>query len=329
MFGPRFGGPGLYYSGSPFGSITGAVTYDASLDLWTVTGNAYLTIDPDTLIAPLMCRRLVVDGGLLTVNAACKGMYLWPKSYELKNGGGISMTGKGCGGTVASDLNIHDLLPRALKARLSRSLLAAYALKALGAAGGAARVGGGVGNAGAAATAWQSGGGGSGSVLNSGTGGKGGRGGPFHGGGGGGGITNSGATHYGTAPIDATDAGAGGDGYTSPGDMCAGGAGIPPGVGNNTGGATDDGGNGAAAPLIIFAPSHLIAAGCVIQSDGLVGGSSAHNCGGSNGGGIVGLIWRDTYTNNGTVRANGGAAAVGGVNGGPGGAGSVNVAQHA
>lgn len=309
------------------------VTFQNSI---VITGAATVVPDAATGAAVFSCQSLVLDGASASLlpSSSCKGLIGYiAGNVTLLNGATISMTRKGVAGAVAADVPVYDLAPLSMRRKLSRVKLAAYLLKAVGAVGAAAMVAAGNGNTGIAGAAWQSGGGGSGSSFNSGTSGAGAAGTCFCGGAGGGGITNSGTVTPGANGKNAKpDGGPGGDGYTDAGDWCAGGAGVPPGWGSGGGtvhSPAQDGNDGAGGLLLLFAFSYSITSGCVIQSDGAVGGSSAHNCGGSSGGGIVGLIYRDTYINLGTVRANGGAAAVGGNIGGPGGSGSVNIAQAA
>lgn len=77
---------------------------------------------------------------------------------------------------------------------------------------------------------------------------------------------------------------------------------------------------------MMFSPIIKIDSGCIISADGGVGGSSANCAGGSAGGGCVVMVTKTSgYTNNGTVRANGGAPTSSPVSGAAGGAGSVNI----
>jgi len=78
-----------------------------------------------------------------------------------------------------------------------------------------------------------------------------------------------------------------------------------------------------------------VASSCRISADGAGGGDAIQSGtygggGGGAGGGLVGLFYLGGYTNNGTVRASGGAGGIGGTEagnyaGGPGGPGSVNL----
>lgn len=86
---------------------------------------------------------------------------------------------------------------------------------------------------------------------------------------------------------------------------------------------------------MLFTPALLIDSGCIVSADGAMGGAGTNGNtlggGGSAGGGIVCVVTKaGGLTNNGTLRANGGPIAQYafqpiGEQGGPGGAGSVNI----
>jgi len=116
----------------------------------------------------------------------------------------------------------------------------------------------------------------------------------------------------------------GGDARSDGRGMCGGGAGTSGGAGVLGGPAGGDGTGGILR--IIVKGNTTINSGGIIQADGLPGGSiaSSYAGGGGSGGGHVSIITLGSLTNNGTIRANGGAATTGAsINGGAGGAGSV------
>lgn len=113
----------------------------------------------------------------------------------------------------------------------------------------------------------------------------------------------------------------GGQGGISSGANASGGAGNP--SGNNVPYASGTGGI-----LIVICRGNVnIGSNCWIYADGLPGeGTSNGACGAGSGGGHVSIIHGGTLTNNGTIRAIGGAGGLPGNNnnyGGAGGAGSV------
>lgn len=194
------------------------------------------------------------------------------------------------------------------------------------------------GNNGAAGTNGGCGGGGGGGASYSFEhGGKGGSGRPWGGGSGGSAMSHNFTTQlrpHGYV-LNADDfGGSGGDGGLNQGDIHSTlhGAGNPPGriLGSDTQVVWAQSGTGGVL-IIVCKGNVTIGAGCVIQADGVSGGSGGSGniwkCGGgSSGGGHVSVVCNGAYTNNGTVRASGGPATSGtssGMMGGAGGAGSV------
>lgn len=293
-----------------------------------ITGAATVAPDATTGASVFTAQNVLIDGGTLAPSTNSKGLIgIVSESIRLINGGGVSMTGKGVYDAAHPDTPVLSLVPVGIGRKLKSAAWSGLVLKGAGASGAAARTTGGAGLTGAAGGAWMTGGGGSGGVQNSGTSGRGGCGGPFSGGPGGGGITNGGTLHYGASGKDGQDYGGhGGDGWTDAGDYGGGGAGNPGGKGTQGGAAQPgyDGATGAGGVLLLASPAISLASGCVVQADGMTGGSSPHGCGGGSGGGLVGLAHGGAYSNNGTVRANGGLGGSGGAAGGPGGVGSVN-----
>ncbi len=91
------------------------------------------------------------------------------------------------------------------------------------------------------------------------------------------------------------------------------------------------GGNGGGC-IILIAPTITIGATGVVTADGANGapGGSANNGGGGGGGGGSVVALTGTYSNSGSVAANGGAGGAGngsGGNGGVGGAGNVDIVE--
>lgn len=332
MFGPSIITPSLYGNGVYTGNIIqgGSALVPGGTGIVTVTGAATIAPDANTGSALAMLTELVVDAGSLMSTAACKGLVIVAKRrIELKNGGSISMTRKGLPGQVLAAPTLWDLIPPAWRTRVHKGKALALVLAATGAAGAAAATGGTkVGITGTTGGAWQSGGGGSGGIWNSGPSGAGAAGTPFVGGSGGAGECN-GANNPATKNA-AVDGGQGGYPTTDGGGGVGAGAGTPPGVGLGVGAATAE--SGAGGLILLIAPEIVIGSGCIVQADGAQGGASSYVGGGGSGGGIVGMVYRSAYTNNGTVRAAGGLGGLGtgggSPNGGPGGAGSVNVTQR-
>ncbi len=316
----------MFGDGSYSGNIIqgGSALQPDANGIITITGAATITPDANGT-AFAMCMTLVLDGAgaSLAPSVACKGLLVLASvKIEFKNGAGASMTAMGVAGQVLADPSVYDLIPTAFQKKFNAQKLKSYTLKRDGAAGtavpSALNVPGLTGNAGAS---WQSGSGGSGAVANSGTAGAGALGTCFSGGSGGGANVNS---YAGCTPgVDY-----GGAGGNSTYSNCHGGTGNP--GGSAPGGA---GNNGTGGLLLLLAPVVLIGAGSILQADGVSSADSAHTVSGASGGGIVGIVYKDTYTNSGTVRANGGASGTSGsganFNGGPGGAGSVNIGQAA
>jgi hypothetical protein len=158
----------------------------------------------------------------------------------------------------------------------------------------------------------QSGGGGSGGANYSGTSGAGAYGSCFSGGSGGGPVDNGGsvtsASNWG---------GAGGNGGTNHNATGSGGAGNPKGNQFDTGGSSTaavnaDEGNGTGGLIVIVCGGNVTvgASGKITaeggRSDHVVGANDWETTGGGAGGGNIIIAYKGTYTNNGTVTANGG-----------------------
>ncbi len=157
-----------------------------------------------------------------------------------------------------------------------------------------------------------------------------------------GGSGSGGSAHAGSSNC-ASPGGQGGDyggpgGYSTAytgtasgnGHTAGGGAGNPGGtalIGNATP-VGNPGSNGTGGLLILVVGGNLIINnGGIIQADGTNGGDKSGgndgSGGGGSGGGSIALVYRGTYTNNGTVRANGGNGGSGNASGTRGGHGSI------
>lgn len=220
-----------------------------------------------------------------------------------------------------------------------------------GANGGAGRATGGGntsydGASGYSGSTGQSGGGGSGGANYNGTSGAGAYGSCFSGGSGGGSVDNNGSVTSG-----ANWGGAGGNSGTSHSACGSGGAGNPKGNEADTTGSIDTvqatEGNGTGGLIIIVAKGNVTigSSGKITaeggRSDHSVGANDWLSTGGGAGGGNIIIAYKGTYTNNGTVTANGGDSgktwsdSVGGTRsngnhkavGGAGGNGSVQTLQ--
>lgn len=157
----------------------------------------------------------------------------------------------------------------------------------------------------------KTGGGGSGGAHDGGASGAGSYGSCWGGGSGGGGTRAS------SADPAQPWGGAGGFGRDTGGyGRASGGAGNPGGghtVTSNGDGNGTNGGNGTGGLIVLIVGGNLtIGSGGLIEADGVAGGPSPSGLGsqeghgGSSGGGRIIIAHRGTYTNNGTVRANGG-----------------------
>lgn len=288
-----------------------------------ITSTATVAPDATTGAAAFMAANVVLVGtsASLASSVNSKGLLGFVRGLlALRGGAHLHMDKLGKAGNFG-DLSPDMLLPTALAKRIGTRKLKAYVVKGEGALGAGGFSGASaVGPPGDAAGPMQTGGGGTGCCWYS-TIGRGGKGGPCCGGAasGGGNWANT---------LDAGDyGGPGSAGTEGRGALACGGAGDPPGSGVS-------GGNPGAGPggglLGLFARKVDIAPGCLVSADGAKGGENADNvvAGGSAGGGIVIIVTMPGgYTNQGTVRANGGAATLGG--GSAGGAGSVNIFELA
>lgn len=181
----------------------------------------------------------------------------------------------------------------------------------------------------------QTGSGGSGQAApaggGGGTAGYGGAGTCFSGGAGGGGTRSS------TGGNGSNTGGSGGAASVSCGACGAGGgAGNPGGSGQNFSSSGAAGGTGTGGLLFLVVGGNLtIGSGGTIESKGVAGGAAQGNCGsypneqaagGGSGGGSIVILYRGTYTNNGTVSVAGGAGGLScSYRGGNGGTGSTQI----
>ena len=333
------------------GTYTGVVLAEARFYIGTalndaivVTGAATVAPDATTLASAFSCKNLVIDGSGASLKASTnsKGLlgFVSGKVFAI-NSATATMTGLGYAGNFG-DINPYDLVPAAIRSKLSKSKLAAFTVKGEGAAGaaaiaftGTAQVDGATGAA-SMLSLQTGGGGGGGARLGplSGSSSKGGKGGPCCSGGGGGGLISVTA---GVVASTTPDYGQGGAGVLDAADMAyraEGGAGSPPGASVGNGSPNAVAGYGAGL-LMFFAPQAYIGSGSLICSDGSAGAGSnvsGSSGSGSSGGGIAAIITTSGgFTNNGTLRAAGGALPVAasygrGGAGGTGYAGNLTVA---
>jgi hypothetical protein len=349
MWGPRISGLSVYGNGQYSGNILqGGVALqpqDYLLDGVTplsrcivVTGVATVAPDAVTGAAVFMAHNLVLigSGASLSASTNCQGLCGYVNGHvALRGSAHLHMDKIGKAGNFG-DISPDMLLPAALKRKIAVRKLKAFVVQGAGAVGAAGQTVAAAGLPGSAAGPMQTGGGGSGSMntLRGGVAsGKGGKGGPCCGGAG------SGAVDTGTGAAAGDFGGPGGDPPQPAGAASDGaGAGDPVGVGKMYSGGSAQvpipplGAGGGL--LVLCTPSLSVASGCIISSDGAMGGAGWNTVatiggGGSAGGGCVVVVTRPGgYSNSGTVRAAGGPASmwnnISGLNGGPGGAGSVN-----
>ena len=321
---------------------------------------------------------IAVDSGdIVTTDQPCRGLFLLSQG-NVTIDGEIRMRGRGAfanasasGGSDSNAVNASGLRFPFLTSGGSSSLTAAntllngcgtearsvianfrtlvsngtiLSLIQQGANGGAG-VTASSGAPGVSGSTGQTGGGGGGAANYSGTSGSGSYGSCFSGGSGGGPADNSGA-----ATSAVAWSGQGGNGATNHSADGSGGAGNPAGVDHDTAGgdieATAEGGGVGGLIIIVAGGNVTINASGKINCDG---GRSGHtinsndwlSSGGGGGGGNIIIAYKGSFTNNGSVTANGGfggqhyQGAVGGAEstgshtneGGRGGAGSVQTLQ--
>ena len=193
-----------------------------------------------------------------------------------------------------------------------------------GGSGGGSAFNGVNGNNGSNGSTGQSGGGGGGASAYNSTSKSGAYGSCFSGGSGGGSADDDSGGNWGNSGGSATDAinwgGAGGNSGTGHGSCGSGGAGNPKGNPYDTSGSSSvvsvnaDEGNGTGGLIIIVCGGNVTvgASGKITaeggRSDHAVGSNDWVSTGGAAGGGNIIIAHKGTYTNNGTVTANGGVA---------------------
>ena len=303
-------------------------------DLFT-TGNVSF---PSTVDGPTVYKNFnnltINSGHTVTTSNRCKGLVIYCLGDCTINGT-LSMTARGCRGVGEhfKPNNLDKLFT--IDGALDRSI------GVTGGAGGAAKNYEGSGHSGSSGINGACGGGGSGSrhcgncygVAGSGSSGT-----TYSGGSGGGALcrrdsnSNSGSAE--------TNGGAGGWGsaYQTAqwGKSAGGGAGNNGGSGSIFGGCSpwaNSGENGTGGLLILIVKGNLIINGN-IQSKGSNGGnvkSSFHyeDCwgcgGGASGGGSITILYKQNYSNIGSIQVNGGSGGIGNINGGAGGIGSLRI----
>lgn len=314
----------------------------------STTANVVLTSSQDGEMVVKNYQNLTINAGhTMTVSNRCRGLLLYVDG-DLTVAGTLSMSARGASadpvalGVAASGLQLWRALPTgstgtaaavtngltgcgsaAVAAEANQKYAAGapsqvFTIARTGANGGAGNYGT-YGSPGSNGSAGQSGGGGAGggAAGTPGTGGRGGIGTCFSGGPGGGSGDGS------TGQAGSDTGGKGGDGS---GPNYMGGVGNPGGASNQSSSASGTGG----LLIIVVKGNVTIQSGGVISADGVTNNTGADRMGGSSGGGNVLLLYGGTYTNSGSVRANGGGTAgSGGGAGGAGGNGSVQTAKIA
>ena len=289
------------------------------------------------------------EGHIVNVANRCQGLVLYCFGDCIINGT-LTMTARGANaaGALFAPNNLDKIFSPA-------GVLTNYSIAAAGGNGGngfSAAINPGPyaypGNNGSAGVNGACGGGGSGGNLSQGgsqaTCGSGSQGTSFSGGAGGGAAATGGCGGV-TGTSGASNGGAGGAGSawncSNPTYRCGAGGG----AGNNGGGGSqsrygyactsESGGNGTGGLLVLIVHGRLIIGSTgIISANGVAGGSC--NCNGNNGGGggsgggSITILYGFSYSNAGTVQANGGAGGTTyGLNGagGAGGVGSIRISQ--
>jgi hypothetical protein len=331
----------------------GTLTISSSAQVSSSLNN---TVFGDTIVKNY--QDLTINSGILfSPLRACRGMVIYCTGNLTVNGT-ISMTGKGGGvgskiaapiGFASSTDSRYDLVDATLYFNnLSSSASGGRGIpthwnwapsgsawfsnfkmrvplsgSVAGGAGGPAPSGGGSTGASGIFCCGAGGGGGSGQGSYSGNGGVGGRGTIFAGGGGGGGGQKETPGSGGSGVYEA-----GGSGQNAPNVGGGSGAGTPGGAGATT---------GVGGLLILIVRGNITING-TLSSNGSAGNSgyqtqpfNGGGGGGGSGGGQIMIIYGNTFTNAGTIVANGGNGGAGAPNGisgnpaGAGGAGSTTV----
>lgn len=285
-------------------------------DDWTIAANTDLgNATPDTHFLAYRIRgNLTIDEGVTVTPTARKLGLLLLVDGALTVNGILDMTERGANHSDdgGSDLEAFDIRIYEISDETDNIL------PAVGADGAASRSNRGHGLHGSAGVDGQTGGGGSGAkgTDDNNYAGAGADGTSFSGGPGGG-------SARGGYPAYAQDGGPrGGPGGDSAGASSSAGSGNPGGVG-----VTKNGLDGTGGILILVVQGNVtIGSNGIIRANGTEGGGEAGAMvgGGGTGGGSITLCHAGTYTNNGTLQANGGPIGNGtNRNGGAGGAGSV------
>lgn len=343
---PR-GAAGVAAEGNYFGDGTdGAVT---------ISSNTEESVTEDTGVLVKNYSSLTIDASVsLTTDNRCKAALIYVDGDCTINGT-LKMDSRGASQSAGGDVNISrsesggagggttahaDFQPSEDNQPTSDVGGGTHTKYRSQQAGGGGGPGGadqsGAGSAGTAGSTDQTGGGGGGGGgrgPGSQVGGDGAAGTAYSGGPGGGGAGGSDGS-------DATDASANG-GSGGPGSSSSvanrgggGGAGNPGGaLGSGNAQAGTDGTGGFL--VLVVSGDLTIASGGVVSADGASGGNagtqdpSTGGGGGGSGGGRVIILYKGTLTNNGTIRANGGAGGttLSAGTGGTGGAGTTSTVQ--
>jgi len=329
---------------------------DGSDGVLSTSGNVNLTaVEDGDMVVKNYTSLTVNSGHTMTTDNRCKGLLIYVQG-DCTIDGTLTMSVRGAkvdptvAGVSATGIRLpmvvsggSDSLSAADFAGCGAAIIATVANQsgisgngtifqitragAAGGAGGYAVNDSDTGDVGVAGGTGGSGGGGGGGARGAGTsqGGAGAAGTCFSGGSAGGGTGNT------TAGSGVVNGGAGGAGASIDENSCGGGTGNPGGVGDGTPGPS--GGVGTGGLLIIVVGGNItIGATGVILVNGTDGVYAYHATGGASGGGNILILHAGTYTNGGSVTADGGAGGMtnGGYGrGGAGGAGDVQVSEVA
>lgn len=320
--------------------------------------------DGDTVIQYYRIPVTVTSDAVFTTGARCKGLVLFIEG-NLVVDGTISMTGRGA--CAPGDNLAIDYLNKKLLVNPDNWSSYEYTIAANGGDGAAAFNGppnvvdgtyytngnnggsagstyacGGGGNGGIAVWRTQSTGPSSGSMITGGSGTS------YSGGVGTGGACNVYTTTAHNNFALGINCGVGGEGNAQGSNWASvisgagGGAGNPGGLGHyvkplyapvcsgaSNSAFTGASGTGGLLIIVVYGDITITETG-VISSDGLHGGNTfctAGAGGGGSGGGSINILHTGSFTNNGTIHANGGPGGTGNAVGGTGGTGTIRIAQ--
>lgn len=308
----------------------GAITYSVNTNIASV-------LDGPPVVLNL--QSLTINSGVtVSVSNRCRGLIIYVTG-NVNIAGTLTMTGKGTPASCPSEGINLQYTPAGVGN--TRGLLTDYWTPAVGAAGGASvSVANTSGNPGVNGSAGQTGGGGSGGNGDSSTAtsGAGAAGSCYCGGSGGGGTGFTTAVTSGGAASAGGATGGSGGSCSNADAASGGGSGNPVGVGSHGSASSNvDPTAGGGGQLWIIARGNVTISGTV-SSDGSGGGSATGasngfaSGGAGSGAGRIGILYGGTFSNTGSIHANGGTGGTGSgstshANGGAGGNGTVTTAQ--